>query len=218
MKIATWNLQRLERGNQQYFIGTLNELQADVLVLTETNASVELNDHTSISTDSLPPGYDGISYRPGECRVSVLTKYKVLLRHMTFDPFTAVCVEVESPFGPILIYGGIVGVFGNRQPRFNSDLDGQLDDFEKLFPGKLVCYAGDLNVTFSGKAWPSTSARQKLNNAFAKYNLVNVTGNCENSVDHIVVSEKIYQAKKIEVNKWEDKKRSDHMGVSATFL
>lgn len=166
MRIATWNLQRLEKRKNQLILDKLIDIDADILVLTETNAIIQLDNYTCISTDFLPADFDNIRYRNGENRVSILTKYKATTRHKTFDSFTTVCTDIETPFGLLTVYGSIIGVFGNRQPRFDNDLNGQIADFKKLFPGRQVCLAGDLNVTFSGQLWPSNKARQALVDAF----------------------------------------------------
>lgn len=81
--------------------------------------------------------------------------------------------DIETPFGLLNVYGSIIGVFANRQPCFDNDLNGQLTDFEKIFPGRPVCFAGDLNVTFSGRPWPSYKARQTIVDAFINYGMTN---------------------------------------------
>jgi exonuclease III len=166
MRIATWNLQRLDKRKNQLILDKLVDINPDILVLTETNSIIQLDNCTCISTDLLPTDFDDIKYNVGENRVSILTKFKATTRHKTFDSYTTVCTDLETPFGVLTVYGSIIGVFANRQPRFNNDLNGQLADFEKIFPRRQVCFAGDLNVTFSGRPWPSNKASQTLVNAF----------------------------------------------------
>ena len=218
MKIANWNLERLDKRKNQLILDKLVELDADILVLTETNSIIQLDNYTCISTELLPNNFDDVKYKVGENRVSILTKYKATTQHKTFDKYTAVCTDIETPFGPLTVYGTIIGVFANRQPRFDNDLNGQLADFEKIFTGRQVCFAGDFNITFTGQAWPSNKARQALLDAFKNYNLTNTTANIDSTVDHIVLSNNFLDNKHLEFETWNaDKKLSDHVGHLLTL-
>jgi exonuclease III len=213
MRIATWNLQRLDKRKNQQILEKLTDIDADILVLTETNTVIKLDNYNCVSTDLLPIEFDNIKYLVGENRVSILTKYNTTTRHQTFDNFTSVCTDIETPFGILTVYGTIIGVFANRQPRFDNDLNGQLADFEKIFPSRQVCIAGDFNVTFSGRPWPSNRARQTLNDSFDKLKLTNTTANIANTVDHIVLSNDFLDKKNLQIETWNtDKKLSDHVG------
>ncbi len=218
MKIATWNLERLIKKKSQLVLDKLADINADIFILTETNSIIQLDNYTCISTDLLPTNFDNIKYAPGENRVSILTRYKATTRHKTFDSFTTVCTDIETPFGILTVYGSIIGVFANRQPRFDNDLNGQLRDFEKIFPGRQVCFAGDLNVTFSGRPYPSNKARQTLFDAFDKFGLINTSANIADTVDHIVLSNDFLENKHWEIETWNtDKKLSDHVGHLLTL-
>ncbi|MCW5924484.1 MAG: endonuclease/exonuclease/phosphatase family protein [Saprospiraceae bacterium] len=218
MRIATWNLERLDKRKNQLILDKLVDINADILVLTETNSLIQLDNYSCISTDLLPTEFDGIKYNVGENRVSILTKYKAATQHKTFDSYTTVCTDIETPFGLLTVYGSIIGVFANRQPRFDNDLNGQLADFEKIFPGRQVCIAGDLNVTFSGRPWPSNKARQILLDAFTTYGLTNTTAKIADIVDHIILSNDFIENKHIEIETWNtDKKLSDHVGHLLTL-
>jgi exonuclease III len=218
MKIATWNLQRLEKRKNQLILDKLVDINADILVLTETNSIIQLDTYNCVSTDPLPTNFENIKYEVGENRVSILTKYKATTKHNTFDSYTTVCADIETPFGLLTVYGSIIGVFANQQPRFDNDFNGQLADFEKIFPGKQVCFAGDLNVTFSGRPWPSKKARQTLVDAFINYGLKNTTAHIDDTVDHIVLSKDFLDGKHFEIEHWNtDKKLSDHVGYLLTL-
>lgn len=218
MKILTWNLERPEKVNQ-VILEKLAEYNADIIVLTETNAIINPGEeYTSIETEPLTKGHDGIKYHSGENRTTILTKYKIVLEHKTFDNYTAVCAQIETPNGSLNVYATIIGVFGGIGERFKSDLENQLFDFEKLTSEKPLCIIGDLNVTFSGRVYPSHDAQNKLNNAFEKLKLTNVTAAIENNVDHIVVSKDFIQNKKVTIKTWNhDKKLSDHIGICLTI-
>jgi len=213
MRIATWNLQRLEKRRNQHILEKIAELDADILVLTETNTEIKNNDYNFVSTAVLPTFFDNINYNDGEIRVSILTKYNIITQHQTFDKYTSICADLETPIGLLTVYGSIIGVFANRQPRFNNDLNGQLADFEKIFPGRTICLSGDLNITFSGRPWPSNNARQTLNKAFNIYGLTNATAKIADTVDHIILSNTVLENKNVSIETWNtDKKLSDHVG------
>jgi exonuclease III len=54
MKIATWNLERLIKRKNQLLLDKLVDINADILILTETNSIIQLENYTCISTDLLP--------------------------------------------------------------------------------------------------------------------------------------------------------------------
>jgi len=218
MKIATWNLERPNIIKKQVIIDKLIDIDADILILTETSSIIKLDNYSCVSTEHLPAFFDNINYKTGENRVSILTKYKTVNRHETFDSYTTVCSDIETPWGMLTVYGSIIGVFGNQQPRFDNDLYGQLADFERLFPDRQVCLAGDLNTTFSGRPWPSKKARKTLFDSFEKFGLTNTTGSIQDTVDHIVLSTSFVENKQIEIETWnQDKKLSDHVGHIITL-
>jgi exonuclease III len=213
MRIATWNLERLIKKKNQQILEKLNEINADILVLTETSSKIQLENYNFVSTEPLPNFFDNIKYDNGENRVSIFTKYKILTQYKTFDNYTTVCADIETPNGRLTVYGSIIGVFGNRQPRFDNDLNGHLTDFERLISSNMVCIAGDLNVVFSGRPWPSRRAKDTLLNAFDKYNLTNTTSQIDANVDHIILSNEFLRDKNIRIETWNiDKTLSDHVG------
>ena len=61
------------------------------------------------------------------------------------------------------------------------------------------CIIGDLNVFFSGYAYPSHKARNTLNKAFAELEMQNLTAEIPVNVDHIVISKELLRGKKMEV-------------------
>ena len=218
MKILTWNIERPKKENQ-LILDKIAEYNADIVVLTETNAIINPGrEYSSIATETLTKGHEGIDYHLGENRTTIWTKYKIVKHNKTYDNFTSICAQIETPNGLINIYGTIIGIFGGMGDRFKSDLENQLLDFEKLSTETSLCIVGDLNVTFSGRAYPSHDARNKLNNAFEKLKLTNLTKDIENNVDHIVLSKDFIQNKKVTIETWNhDKILSDHIGICLTI-
>ena len=79
MKIATWNLERPSKTSKrtEAILAILQALQADILVLTETNDCIDLGPayqvfHSAILQDPM--------YKVGERRVSIFSKYPLALK------------------------------------------------------------------------------------------------------------------------------------------
>lgn len=214
MKIATWNIERLQKNKRKEVLAMIQAVNADIMVLTETRSTVALEGYHSISTEPLPALHDGIPYTPGEVRTCIFSRYPILKVYETYDPYTSVCADIDTPMGILTVYGTIIGALGNKQPKFNEDLFGQLDDYKRIFPQKQVCLIGDFNIIFQGFAFPSHQARNTMNSIFEELNLVNTTTAIENNVDHIVLSRDFIDQREYSLSTWnEDKRLSDHWGV-----
>ena len=218
MKILTWNIERPKKANQ-LIIDKLAAYDADILILTETNVIINPgNEYISIASETLTKDHDGINYNPGENRTTIWTKYRTGKHHKTYDNFTSVCAQIETPHGSLNVYATIIGVLGGMGERFKTDLENQLLDFEMLSSENSLCIVGDLNVTFSGRVYPSHDARNKLNAAFEKLKLTNLTSEIENNVDHIVLSKDFIENRKVTIDTWNhDKRLSDHIGICLTI-
>lgn len=215
MKIATWNLERGIKNKSAEIIQILRELRADILVLTETVSDIHPDNCFCESTIPIPGEYDGVDYKAGENRVSIYSKYPIVALYPTYDPYTSVCVDLKTPSGVLTVYGTIIGVFGNRQPRFNEDMLGVFEDLEKLRTKKYLCVAGDLNTTFSGQTYPSQEARNSMLEMIATHDLRSPSAEIENNVDHIFLSSAYCRNYELKTHTWNtDKKLSDHIGVS----
>lgn len=220
MKIATWNVQRLEKRKNDVILSEIEKINPDIIVLTETSSLLQLHGYNCIPTHPCPENFEGINYQKGENRSSIWTKYSVTHQHQTFDGFISVCSGVETPFGTLNVYGTIIGVEAKKQPRFDNELYGQIEDFKRLSPLGNLCIAGDFNVIFtsSGYAYPSHKAINALTDTFNELQLTNTTAKLVDCVDHIVLSSSFCKDKTIEVETWNaDKKLSDHLGVAVTL-
>ena len=219
MKIATWNVERLQKNKNEEIKSKLYELDADIIVLTETNSILNLGkNYNCVSTEILSENYDNVNYKVGENRTTIWTKYNFVNQYKTFDKFTSVCSEIESEFGILKVYGTIIGIFGGIGKRFESDLIGQLKDFENFESEKSNCIIGDLNVYFSGYGYPSHYARNILNETFEKLKMKNLTSEIAENVDHIIISKEFMKNKKTKIEIWNlDKKMSDHIGICLTI-
>ncbi len=219
MKILTWNLERLQKNKNQLILEKLAEIDADILILTETNSLINPgSNYSSLSTEPLPKDFDGIKYKATEHRTTIWSKYSMHPSFKTFDSNTSVCADIKTPMGLLTVYGTIIGVFGGRGERFNTDIQGQLADFKKLSASENICIAGDFNVTFSGYTYPSHKARETLNDAFRHLSLTNTTAAISDTVDHIVLSENFAKQINSLPETWNgNKKMSDHIGVCITL-
>ena len=219
MKIATWNIERLQKNKNEEISTKLVEFGADIIVLTETSSILNLGkNYNCVSTVTLTENYDNVNYKVGENRTTIWTKYNFVNQYKTFDKFTSVCSEIKTEFGILKVYGTIIGVFGGIGNRFESDLIGQLKDFENFEAEKSNCIIGDLNVYFSGYAYPSHYARNILNETFEKLKMKNLTSEIAENIDHIIISKEFMNNKKTKIETWNlDKKLSDHIGICLTI-
>jgi endonuclease/exonuclease/phosphatase family metal-dependent hydrolase len=218
MKIVTWNIERPTKTGVriQAIIKKLNEVDADILILTETNHSIHLGDsYNYFHTSLIPNKY----YKEGERRVIIYSKYNSVSEHVTFRTDTSVCIELETSLGSLLVYGTVMGIFGNRQKDFEIDLDQQLLDFETLSQKGNLCIAGDLNMSFSDNYYFTTSGRNKLNMSFQKLNLRNLTAHIPQNIDHIILPRNLLNDKEVNITTWNmDKKLSDHIGIAIEII
>lgn len=110
MKIAAWNIERLKhRRELDKILSICEQIQADILVLTETDKQIRPNYQYEFHTQppvEVSPQY----YKSTENRVSVFTNYKCIRQHLTYDKYTSLCVELETEKGNLLVYGTILGV------------------------------------------------------------------------------------------------------------
>ena len=221
MKIATWNLERPSKTGKrtEAILPILKALQADILVLTETNDCIDLGPdyhvfHSAILQDPM--------YKVGERRVSIFSKYPqadTIKGFETFNAETALCVNLKTPIGELAVYGTIIGVSGNRNPSFKDDLEKQLLDFEAIYrQASHFCIVGDFNISFSDNYYFTKDGRAKLNAAFEQQQMINCTANLRHHIDHIVLSEKFVGDRRVVVRYWNETENnpnrlSDHKGV-----
>ena len=139
-------------------------------------------------------------------------------RYSTYNDKTSVCADIKTESGVLTVYATIIGILGGTKPPFKEDLQSQLQDFNRLFPGKQVCIVGDYNITFTGRVYPSRLAREALNNVFEKFKLTNLTASTTGWVDHIAISGGFIGNKKVSFQNLNKKDElSDHIGVCATI-
>lgn len=214
MKIATWNLEQPNNATKrnQAIIDCLEKIDADILILTETNEIIDFaGKYNYFHASKLEESY----YKDGERRVSIYSKFNAVQYFKTFRSDTSICIKFNISIGDLAVYGTVIGIHGNRRKSFIEDLDQQLSDFGKIAKSGNFCIAGDLNISFSDHYYYTKDGRQKLNSSFEELNLVNLTANIPQNIDHIIMSGTFICEKSVNIESWnQDNKLSDHIGVS----
>lgn len=218
MKIATWNIERLKhKSNLADIVCSCEKIQADILVLTETDEQARPNSECCYQTPRLveiQPDY----YKSTENRVSVFTKYKCVRQHTTYDRYTALCVELETERGNLLVYGTIIGIYGNRNPNFVADLSKQIEDIQRLSTLGNVCILGDYNLSFSDNYYFTKQGRADVLQCFAENKITLLTKDRPECIDHIAISKRFTQGADIRIEEWNyDKSLSDHKGIAVSL-
>lgn len=217
MRIATWNIERLKHKNKiDDILLACEAAKADILILTETDDQIILPLNDCFKTAKLT-GIEPALYKPTERRVAIYTNYECVAQHPTFDKHTAVCVELETDLGNLVVYGTIIGVEGNRRVSFAEDLRKQVKDIAQLNAiGKSLCIAGDFNISFSDNYYFTNEGRNTLRRCFAQNRIKVLTEDVAECVDHIAVSEQALLNAEVAVAEWNlNKKLSDHKGIVA---
>ena len=217
MKIATWNLERPTKNGHKTpaILQYLHQINADIVVLTETNDCIDLGkEYEHFHTEKL----SGPFYKQGDRQVSIFSKYPITQQLETFRADTSLCVEISTPLGNLIVYGTIIGNFGNRGDQFKEDLNKQLLDFETHGTTDNFCIIGDFNISFSDNYYFTKDGRSKLKNTFQLLSMKIMTEQIVNNIDQIVLSNDFLKDRKFKLGFWNDpenkKERiSDHKGV-----
>jgi exonuclease III len=101
MRIATWNLDHASNSSRQVSlqIEQIDKIAPDILVLTETCEDVDLRVKGYQFTLAATKNCHGKHY------ATIWSKFPIKKEYSTFDPETAVCAEIETPIGSIIVYG-----------------------------------------------------------------------------------------------------------------
>ena len=168
MRIATWNIDRPSQNGLMRngkILEQIRKVDADIWVLTETNASIVPEARKS---DPFA-GYIGLASRPegpkvpGQNKTTIWSRYGIKRAIQTYDPDTAVCAEIETPLGLMLVYGTIITYWGDTDKQFRrpwlmhqDEIRRHKEDWAKIFPklpNHMLCVAGDFNQNWDGTKW-----------------------------------------------------------------
>lgn len=127
---------------------------------------------------------------------------------------------MKTPLGPFAIYGTIIGIYGNRRPSFMTDLEEQVKDYKRIADMcGLICIAGDYNLSFGDNYYYTKDGRNAIINAFKEQNILNLTTNIINNIDHIATSKMFLKDKNITAKVFaSDRRLSDHIGVMVDIV
>lgn len=195
-----------------------NTVKADILVLTETDRRLHPDYRFCLETP-LIADYQTDFYTPTENRVSIYTNYPCVRQHPTYDENTALCVELATEQGNLLVYGTIIGVYGNRHLSYLPDLMQQMDDLHRLSRiGAGICFCGDFNCSFADNYYFTNAGRNAILNGLAENNLSLLTRDQPECIDHIAVTRDFIGDASIKIEEWNnDKELSDHKGIAVTL-
>jgi exonuclease III len=231
LKIATWNLNRpTSQSNQkkESILRTLHKIDADVLVLSETNSCIDMGaSYRSFQTTSLFQSLSigGEQYQEGENRVTIWTKLPAQRRVDMCNSHSAICVQVTTDWGDLNVYGTVIGIYGkNRfkneskssQTDFERTLDVQLADWQRLANIGNLCITGDFNLSLADNYYTTEEHRKKLLGCFQGLGVTVPTKDLANNVDHIALSARILADVVQNTGTWTDEV-SDHQGVWLTL-
>ncbi|MBO6178150.1 MAG: endonuclease/exonuclease/phosphatase family protein [Selenomonadaceae bacterium] len=228
MKIATWNIERLKRkSSSDEILNAIEKINADILVLTESDKRLrpiyKYEFHTPMLSEApsdyhLPGRYKDYRasdfYAVSENRVSIYTNYPCVNRHQTYDKYTALCVELETPYGNLLVYGTIMGILGNRDDSFLKEVVHQTEDFASLSELGNLCICGDFNCSFADNYYSNETGREAIRDSFRKNNIFLLTKDKTECVDHIAISREFSLNYPSKIKEWNfNKTLSDHRGI-----
>ena len=214
MKIATWNIDRLKTKKNVFPIAKcIEKIDADILILTEYNSILELPYYEyKITTEQLPES--PYHYKETERRVAIFSKFPIKKSFKTYDSQTSCCVELATTFGNLIVYGTVVGIIGNTDLDFKTDLIKQTEDISTISKLGNFCYTGDLNISFADNYYFTKFGRETFLECFKGNQLTNLTGIISENIDHIVLTESFAKQFKCGISEWNtDKTLSDHKGV-----
>lgn len=221
MTIATWNVERLIPFRRLPDIeSACASLHADILVLTETDTRIELPYRHCHYSSPLSKNEKEASYRPTERRVALYTNYECVRYHDTYDDKTAVCCELATPRGNLLVYGTIIGILGKQDSAYHEHLTYQLVDFRRLSgKGAGLCICGDFNCSFGDDYYFTAEERHRMEVTFSEIGVSILTKNQSECIDHIAISSHFVECSAPLIHEWNlDKSLSDHKGISVGFF
>ncbi len=227
LRIATWNLRRPRQGGWKYNQAIQNQIRsvnADVWVLTETNACIPPGDEYECIAS---PGLPGYSF--GENCSTIWSRYPIRQLE-TQESEVSACVKVDTPIGNLIVYGTIItwandGVYEKQSKKWERHYEAiafQSQDWLKLEETALpICVAGDFNEALSEPFHYGTKkGKALLESALKQTDLVCVTAQKTfgYNIDHICLTS-AWAERVTQINFWncstaDGKPVSDHRGVS----
>ena len=242
LRVATWNLERPGKtrpDRPRRIVEIIQKINADIWILTETNEIVVPgSDYQGVASTPV----DGL-HRSGENWTTIWSRFPVIGVIATHAPEIAVCVEIDSPVGPLVVFGTVLPYHADRVAREGyrgwqshyESIPMHGADWRKIrgdYPSHCICVAGDFNQSrderrWDGRLWYGTQkGRTMLTRTLIDCDLACVTEEdfvatgkltTRSSIDHICI-DKQHAASGRAVGAWEPfdsegNRLSDHNGV-----
>jgi endonuclease/exonuclease/phosphatase family metal-dependent hydrolase len=222
VKIATWNLNwpRPSSFRNAAILEALKKVDADILVLTETNDVITPGEaYKPLSSDVLPDPKP-YNYVAGDHEVTIWSRHPMTQIKVS-EASTSVCARVEIANKQLNVFGTVIGILGKASSSFPDDVAKQIADWRTV-GGSLenVCIAGDFNMSWDSFYFTEVE-RRKISACLREQKIRNLTEGIPKNIDHIAVSESWLERMQVEVlqtwNDPPDKVISDHKGVCIKF-
>src|ERR1019366_3225579 len=224
-----------------YILKRIRAVDADIWVLTETNAAIDLSGtHNAVVSASV-----ATLHKAGENWTTIWSRYPITSQPKPYGPSIAVCAESDITGKPWLVYGTVLPWHSDKGQ--SGTAPGWTEHYRVIplqgkdwnlmraaFPSHRFCVAGDLNQSRDGLVWPwgreyygtkkgRALLTDELNIAGIKCvteaNLFSKGLKTRSSIDHVCVD--LDSARRIKaVRAWEagcgnGKPLSDHNGIYA---
>jgi endonuclease/exonuclease/phosphatase family metal-dependent hydrolase len=203
IRLVTWNVDRPRTGSiarNAIVNAKLCEIDADILVLTETHASIRPGSGfdscaTEIHADN-QWRYLNNPHTSGENCTTIWSRWPVIRQVPTADPIHGVCVEINTPYGALFVYGSIItwhadkgsdGTAKNWTEHYKA-IEWHGRDWSKLRGMRPLCAAGDFNTTLDGTYYGTKNGRDLLRTALIDGDLICITQALPLTIDHICLS------------------------------
>jgi endonuclease/exonuclease/phosphatase family metal-dependent hydrolase len=163
VRIGTWNVEYAAGDDKnQRRLERIRQMDCDLWVLTETHDDLDLGaGYRAMSTTPRASGRSGARW------TTIWSRFPIATRVAVEDPNRTVAALVESPSGPLVVYGTVLPWGSDRGP--NGDATGwtehhrvvpmQAREWANLradHPGAALCVAGDLNMNLGGPHYYGT--------------------------------------------------------------
>lgn len=238
LSICTWNIDRSGvrfRWRAAHQSAWLTSRQAGICVVTEVHGTFEIAGQRAValSADGKAP------YANWEHAVGIWSRFPVIERIPVRDATLACCVALQTPVGPVVVYGTILpyrnaGLHEGRRvwELHRLSLEQQIQDWENIRrtrPDDHLLVAGDFNMTMEpSNAYVDRPSRQRLLQACDHLDLQSLTtydtraALGRSNIDHVLASRCLQMVVTAEfahpatsVNA-QTRKLSDHNAVAVT--
>ncbi len=233
MRIGTWNVEYAAgREKNERRLRRLREMDCDVWVLTETHDELDLGaGYSAVATGQRATG------RAGARWTAIWSRFPITRSLPVEDAHRTVAALIESPAGPLVVYGTVLPWHSDRGPDASAAtwaehhrvIPMQAREWAKLrddFPGAALCVAGDLNMNLGGRHYYGTrQGREMLRLGLKGAGLVCATETervpegllRHGPIDHVCLSERLAGTARV-ADAWEGKdaegiRLSDHSGL-----